>query len=424
MGKHLWIWMVFAILIITPAGLKAGRLATPWDGKFRATPAHYAADISSLPFKPATGIKAVMLAGPNFKGKPSKIFCWYGVPESKDGKKVPGIVLVHGGGGWAFSKWVETWNKRGFAAIAVDTCGNLPPEEWETRKSKPIRNPEHGATEKEKYTVSIPETDQWSYHAIAAVISANSFLRSLDGVDSNKIGVTGVSWGGYLTLLAAAADERFAFAIPVYGCGFYEGTNFKPAMLKRKRTEADLAKWCKLWDPANYLANAKMPLLMVNSTDDFFFHPESWVKTTHLPGDIYMALKVQMGHSHKQADVPSVYSFASNIVNNKSYPKLVSEGVENSKTFAVFKNCGNVVRAEYIYTTESQSSKKRKWITNKLEFTPGNEIKLTYSVPEDAFSGFFNVYTGDKYPEEMGLLKNYGKMPVYSSSRPLYYKNK
>ena len=424
MGKFLGFWIISAVLAATSSALGAERIATPWDGKFRETPAVYSFDKSTLPFKTADHIKAIQLAGPKFKGRDSKIFCWYGVPESKDSKPVPGIVLVHGGGGFAFSKWVEMWNKRGYAAIAVDTCGNIPQHEMEGRKNKPLRNPDHGATEKEKYIVNIPETDQWSYHAIAAVISAHSFLRSLKEVDSTKIGITGVSWGGYLTLLAAAADERFAFASPVYGCGYYDGTNFKPAMLKRKRTEEDLKKWCKLWDPANYLQNARMPLMMVNGTDDFFYHPESWVKTTRLVSDIFMAVKIQMGHSHKQADVPTVFAFAESIVKSNAFPKLAAEGVKDGKAFAVFKNADRVVSAEYIYTTDSVSSRKRKWTAEKLNITKGSEIKLEYAVPENAFSGFFNVYTADKYPEGMGIVKNYGKMPVYSSSRPLVYKNK
>ena len=421
MGKNIWIWVFSAVLTVFASALQAERIATPWDGKFRETPAAFSFDKTTLPFKAADHIKAVQLAGPQFKGRASKIFCWYGIPDSKDGKPVPGIVLVHGGGGFAFSRWVEIWNKRGYAAIAVDTCGNIPQHDMEGRKHKPLRNPDHGATEKEKYFVNIPSTDQWSYQAVAAVISAHSFLRSFKSVDSSKIGITGVSWGGYLTLLAAAADERFAFAIPVYGCGYYEGTYFKQAMLKRKRTEDDLKKWCKLWDPANYLKNAAMPLIMVNGTDDFFFHPESWTKTTLLPQDIYMAVKIQMSHSHKQADVPTVFAFADSVVKGELFPKLASEGVKDGKAFAVFKNAQKVVRAEYSYTTESVSSKKRKWTAVNVEFAPGSEIRLEHAVPENAFSGFFNVYTGDKYPEDMGLVKNYGKTPVYSSSRPLCY---
>ena len=42
----------------------------------------------------------------------------------------------------------------------------------------------------------------------------------LPGVDPDRIGVTGISWGGYLTCIVAGVDPRFRFAAPVYGCGF------------------------------------------------------------------------------------------------------------------------------------------------------------------------------------------------------------
>lgn len=44
----------------------------------------------------------------------------------KPGEKVPGMVLVHGGGGTAFEDWVQLWVQRGYAAIAMDTCGQVP----------------------------------------------------------------------------------------------------------------------------------------------------------------------------------------------------------------------------------------------------------------------------------------------------------
>ena len=36
---------------------------------------------------------------------------------------------------------------------------------------------------------------------------------------SGRVGMTGISWGGYLTSLVCGLDSRLKFAIPVYGCG-------------------------------------------------------------------------------------------------------------------------------------------------------------------------------------------------------------
>ena len=64
--------------------------------------------------------------------------------------------------------------------------------------------------------------DLWTYHAVAAIIRSNSILRGLSGVDPARVGITGISWGGYLTCIAAGVDPRFACAIPVYGCEFLQ----------------------------------------------------------------------------------------------------------------------------------------------------------------------------------------------------------
>src|SRR4051812_15879200 len=78
-------------------------------------------------FDAEKGVKAVFFSGPAYKGKPSTVFAWVGIPENiEPGKKVPGIVLVHGGGGTAFAEWVRLWTSRGYAAIAMDNCGQIP----------------------------------------------------------------------------------------------------------------------------------------------------------------------------------------------------------------------------------------------------------------------------------------------------------
>jgi len=59
----------------------------------------------------------------------TEIFAFVGIPEGATKENpVPGIVLVHGGGGTAFFQWVSYWVKRGYAAIAMDTDGNMPVE--------------------------------------------------------------------------------------------------------------------------------------------------------------------------------------------------------------------------------------------------------------------------------------------------------
>ena len=69
----------------------------------------------------------------------------------------------------------------------------------------------------------------WTYHAVAAVLRGHSLLAAPARGRPDRIGVTGISWGGYLTCIVAGLDDRLKVAVPVYGCGFlHENSAWKP----------------------------------------------------------------------------------------------------------------------------------------------------------------------------------------------------
>src|ERR1700728_1887421 len=75
----------------------------------------------------AVGLQSFFYAGPGWHGEPTRVFAWFGLPSDyKMGEKVPAMLLVHGGGGTAFASWVRIWNQHGYAALAIDTAGQVP----------------------------------------------------------------------------------------------------------------------------------------------------------------------------------------------------------------------------------------------------------------------------------------------------------
>ncbi|MBM3211369.1 acetylxylan esterase, partial [Candidatus Poribacteria bacterium] len=163
------------------------------------------------------GVKAIFYQGLPWNSIPTRVFAWYGLPEQRSEAKIPGMVLVHGGGGTAFDYWVRLWNSRGYAAIAMDTCGCIPEGVYGGWHRHDLGGPPGwGGFDQ----INWPVEAQWTYHAIADIILANSLLRSFPEVDPERIGLTGISWGGYLTCIASGIDNRFNFAVPVYGCGY------------------------------------------------------------------------------------------------------------------------------------------------------------------------------------------------------------
>lgn len=59
-------------------------------------------------YKQYPNLKGLFINGLNYHGKATKVFCWYGIPESlQKGEKAPAVVLVHGGGGTVYPEWIK-----------------------------------------------------------------------------------------------------------------------------------------------------------------------------------------------------------------------------------------------------------------------------------------------------------------------------
>ncbi|WP_315854359.1 prolyl oligopeptidase family serine peptidase [Rubripirellula lacrimiformis] len=101
-----------------------------------------------------------------------------------------------------------------------------------------------------------PIADQWMYHAVADTVLANSLLRSLPEVDADRVGVMGISWGGIITSTVMGIDNRFAFAIPTYGCG-----SLSDAGNQYGRALGDNPIYQQVWDPMVRMDKASMPSL-------------------------------------------------------------------------------------------------------------------------------------------------------------------
>lgn len=255
-------------------------------------------------------IKSITYDGLEYMGQKTKIFAYMGFPEGASAESpVPAVVLVHGGGGHPYLEWVRKWNERGYAAIAMDTTGYFP-----LGKNACIdesRNDQftYGMTEDfyEEGYINAPDrfftaeytevSEQWAYHGLSQVILAGNILRQDERVDGEKIGITGISWGGVMVSQVIGYDNRFAFAIPAYGTA-YLGDEMRPFdMFAEPYVDA-------LWAAERNLDNAKMPILWYAYSDDVYFGVNSYVKsyehTKSSNEKTSLLMLVDFGHSHNR----------------------------------------------------------------------------------------------------------------------------
>ena len=353
------------------------------------TPAVFPADEQK-----AEGVKSFFYQGVNYHGKPTRVFAYYGVPTVDEGnskKKFPAMVLIHGGGGTAFDRWVKLWNARGYAAIAMDLCGSVPVGTYGSWARH-----EHGGPpgwDASFSQLDEPIEDQWTFHAASAVALAHSLIRSYPEVDTDRIGVTGISWGGYLTCVVAGVDSRFQFAAPVYGCGLL-GSNsaWLPALERIGPNQSSL--WLRQWDPSNYLVLAKMPMLWVNGTNDFAYPMDSWQKSYRLPaGPRELCLRVRMPHNHSpDGEGPEeIRVFADSIFGRgKPLAKILDQGQAGGRAWATYQSEVPVLKAEINFTTTAGKWQDRKWQSVPATIDQTSH-RIEATIPADAKVFYLNL---------------------------------
>lgn len=359
--------------------------ATPWDLKaLSRAPKTYEAQTRE------SSVRALYFESVPYKGKPTRVFAYYGAPA---GNKLPAMVLIHGGGGTAFAEWVRIWNRRGYAAIAMDVCGHEPDlplagRPWDPpKKRQAFGGPE--CWDASFDTTDDPITDQWTYHAVAAIILADSLIRSFPEVDPKRVGVMGVSWGGYLTCIASGVDSRFRFAAPVYGCGFLGEDSAWVKDFNRIGSEK-ARKWLSLWDPSVYLPNSKMPMLWVSGTNDPFYPFSSLRKSYRLPkGPRTLVIRVRMPHSHPDGALPKeIAAFADAILKTgEPLPRVV----KTADGKVEFKSVRQIVKADLNFTKDQGPWPRREWVSIPAQLDR-KAHRATAQVPAGATAWYFNLF--------------------------------
>src|SRR6185503_3697197 len=142
----------------------------------------------------------------------------------------------------------EHWARHGYVALAMDLAGHGPHGRMEDGM------PDQSDGTKFRNFSEADARDMWTYHAVTAVVRGHSLVRSLPEVDAQRVGLTGISWGGYLTCIVAGIDPRFKVAVPVYGCGFLGENSYWKSNSLAAMTPESRELWLKLFDPSAYLA--------------------------------------------------------------------------------------------------------------------------------------------------------------------------
>ena len=351
------------------------------------------------------GVKAVWIESVPYRDRTTRVFAWWGLPAgARPDQKVPAMVLVHGGGGTAFASWVKTWNDRGYAAIAMDTCGKMPRGEADGRPhaTHPWSGP--AGWDASVNQVDEPVTEQWTYHAVAAVLRSHAFLRTRPEVDASRIGLTGISWGGYLTSIVMGVDHDFRFAAPVYGCGWYDLSPCWQGGMGRDQIR--FRKWLALWDPKNFLQDVgdggvRCPVLWCASTNDFAYPLDAVRRSCNALDPsvpLLLSLKLRMPHGHPPAGDPPEIAVAADhfLKDGRPLATLEHARVRDGRLTASVVTAGRTIaKVELLATCDANPNQQaRAWTVTPAVYDAARGT-LVADVPAGAVMFFANLVTDD-----------------------------
>ena len=324
----------------------------PWDMTALKRPPHFTLGAT-------TGlVQEVFYEGEPFRGKPTRVFAYLGRPANRSTGKFPAMVLVHGGGGQAFREWAQMWAERGYVALAMDTAGQGP-----GRVRLPDGGPDQDDNAKFRNFTDADVRDMWTYHAVAAVVRGHSLLASLPDVDASHVGITGISWGGYLTCIVSGIDNRLKVSVPVYGCGYLHENSVWLARFEQMGGE-QTRQWVHWFDPSRYLAGVHCPILFVNGTTDFAYPLDSYQKSYRtVPGPVDLAVTVDLKHSHQAGWAPPEIALHVDSVLRDGKPLArLGETMVSARTIsASVKSSAPLKKAELSYAKAEGVWQKRVW---------------------------------------------------------------
>lgn len=312
------------------------------------------------------GMTGILYQSLTYKGKCVQVFAYYNAPQGvmPEGGW-PAVVCVHGGGGTAFDTWVKKWNDHGYAAISMDLEGHYPLKDSIDGKWQRLPTENPGISRVGTFMdFELPIKDQWYYNAVAHIIIAHSLIGSFPEVNADKIGITGISWGGNLTSTVMGVDDRFQFAIPVYGCGFLPDADGAQGDAIKSGKHTEIVN--KYFDGSAYFGNVKLPTFWLNGTNDKHFSMLSTQQSSQaVNGKSTLRYKIRMPHGHNIAWAPEeIYVFANSIIKNET--PLVSLGkpkVKGRSIVARAKTSKTISKVEVNYTLDAGPFNKRQWKT-------------------------------------------------------------
>ncbi|AIF70225.1 peptidase S9 [Palaeococcus pacificus DY20341] len=253
-----------------------------WDGELKQLTDYNGPILSKLKRRPIKHFR--------FKSLDLELDGWYIKPDIKEGEKAPVIVFVHGGPkgmyGYYFKYEMQLLADKGFYIVFV--------------------NPRGSNGYDEDFALRVLErTGLEDFQDILRGIE--EFFTLEPQADKERVGITGISYGGYMTNWALTQSDLFKAGVSENGISYWLtsyafsdiGLWFDKEVIGENPLENENYK--KL-SPLFYADRVKAPLLIIHSLEDYRCPLDQSVMFYHVLKDLgketYIAIFKKGAHGH------------------------------------------------------------------------------------------------------------------------------
>ncbi len=322
-------------------------------------------------------------------GSTVRIFAYYASPRDI-GAPVPGLVMIHGGGGYALQRRALDAAGQGYAALAIDLPGK-----GEGRSRSRSTGPDLSVAN--LFSSSPRPEDNYLYHAVTAAMRSITYLGARPEVDKSRIGIYGISWGGVVSLITGSVDDRVAAVMDMFGSGYLFHGSTWTERLEAMSPEAR-ERWRYNFDASSYVRAMTCPILGLTGTNDNCYWLPSFMRTLRsMSNKRWLLLRPNLDHRIDEVARRALWAWLGKHLKYEapSAPRVGwwATKLEGDEVLASTTASGDqaVVSARITYSRGSGGWARRRWQTMRCDRLPGRFIARLPLTPQPlfAYASFF-----------------------------------
>ena len=322
--------------------------------------------------------------------KKYRVFAFIGKPNTPAPKGgYPAVVLAHGGAGVAYFEWVEHWVSRGYVAIAPDLGGHYAKNGLERNIPNAIGTPEGEIKSMGSFFQTDDICNSWMYFSTIALGTAINALGEYAEINSEKVALVGISWGGVLALHTAGVEPRFKAVSVIYSSAYITYTSWAmDAYNVKSLTETQLATYREYLDPSASISHITQPILFTAGMDDPAFTALNRIATADgIQAEKTFSYKPHFVHGHWEGWTPmESYLFTDAVFALRPAIPSLSLDILDGVGQIVIQENNEVDKVYFCYTTEVLNRQvNQAYEETKVTFVDG---KCVFELPDGVTACF------------------------------------